>query len=136
VTGPPSANTFVRVVARDSAGNSGADASNYPFTVRPWPTGADGLSVTEFALGPLMPNPARGPARIAFAVAYEARVRLTVHDVSGREVAVLADGVLPAGRHQAVWSGRLTDGPAAAGVYFVRLEVPGRHFVRRAVLAR
>ena len=135
VTGPPSANTFVRVVARDSSGNSGSDASNAAFTIRLRPTAVDGAAIADFALSPIVPNPARGRARIAFAVAHEARVRLSVHDVSGREVALLVDGVRPPGRHEVVWSGRLADRPAAAGVYFVRLEVPGRRFVRRAVLA-
>jgi DNA-binding beta-propeller fold protein YncE len=88
-----------------------------------------------FALAPLSPNPTRGPLRARFALPRESRVRLSVIDLQGRDVAVLVDGMLPAGRHEATWNtnaGR----PVAAGVYFVRLAAGGRAWVRRIVLAR
>lgn len=86
---------------------------------------------TEFALEPL-PNPSRGPLRTAFALPRESRVRLTVIDVQGREVAVLADGSFPAGRHEASWSG----GQASPGIYFVRMVAGGRAWMRRFVQIR
>lgn len=48
-----------------------------------------------------MPEPA---VRLAFALPRESRVRLRVIDLQGREVAVLANGTLPAGRHEASWN--------------------------------
>jgi len=68
-------------------------------------------------------------------VAREARVRLTVIDVLGREVATLVDGTQTPGRHQAIWTGESPRGRARAGLYFVRYETPARAFVRRLVLA-
>lgn len=89
----------------------------------------------EFALSPLSPNPSRGPVQIGYALPREARVRLTVIDLQGREVAVLADGTMPAGRHAAAWND--TPGRAApAGVYFVRLAADGRSWTRRLVRTR
>lgn len=50
-------------------------------------------------------------------------VRLTVHDVTGRQVAELANGTLEPGRHERRWEGRDRSGRALeAGVYFVRVE--------------
>lgn len=92
--------------------------------------------VKEFALSRVAPNPTSGPATINLAVARQARVKLSVLDVQGRVVAVLVDGVLKAGRHQVTWSGEALRGRAAAGVYFVRYEVPGQNFVKRIVLTR
>lgn len=96
------------------------------------PTDA-GLPV-EFALAPVSPNPARGRIRAEFALPRESRVRVTVLDLQGREVAVLADGTFPAGRHEATWNGAATR-RNAAGVYFVRLATDGRAWTRRVALA-
>jgi len=94
-----------------------------------------GGEVVAFALAPVAPNPSRGAARIDHAVAREARERLTVIDVLGREVATLVDGMQTPGRHQAIWTGESPRGRARAGLYFVRYETPARAFVRRLVLA-
>lgn len=76
---------------------------------------AGGAGATLAVAGP---NPIRGSAALAFTLAADARVRLSVHDLLGREVAVLARGALAAGAHAARWgaAGR------PAGVYFARLE--------------
>lgn len=66
--------------------------------------------------------PAAGPKRLAFELelAATAEVRVAVYDVSGRHVATLADGTLPAGRHTLM----VPAGPAeASGVYFARAEI-------------
>ena len=65
------------------------------------------------------PNPSKGRAAIAFTIADREEVRLTVYDLLGREVAVLAEGVHEAGTHQSVFDG--TDLPS--GVYAYRLQV-------------
>jgi hypothetical protein len=51
-------------------------------------------------------------------------------------VTVLKDGVAPAGRYVATWSGRAGTTPAPAGVYFVVYDAGGRRFHRKVVLAR
>jgi hypothetical protein len=95
-----------------------------------------GRAITEFALVSVTPNPTAGLARIEFTLPREARVRLSVVDIQGREVAMLADAPYRAGRYQATWSGKTGRDGAAAGVYFVRYQVPGRSQVRRVVVAR
>lgn len=89
----------------------------------------------DFALAPLSPNPSAGPVRAEFALPREGPVRLSVIDAQGREVAVLVDGTLPAGRHQASWSA-IAGRPIPAGVYFVRLVADGRAWSRRLVRVR
>ncbi len=64
------------------------------------------------------PNPVASETVIEFSVARAARVRLSVFDVAGREVARLVDSWKEPGRYAAPWAaGRL-----ASGVYFYRLE--------------
>ena len=95
-----------------------------------------GQAIAEFALVRLAPNPSIGEMRIDFTVPRPAIVRLSVMDVLGREVAVLADGMHPPGRYQATWSGEDARGRVPVGLYFVRFRTPAGSFVRRAVLTR
>jgi flagellar hook assembly protein FlgD len=56
----------------------------------------------------------------------EARVNLSVYDISGRLVATVVDGVSGPGEHVARWSGLDRAGrPVASGVYFMRLTIDG-----------
>lgn len=99
-------------------------------------TVTSGVLVKEFALAAVSPNPTNGPALIDFALPRQAHVRLSVLDVQGRQVAVLVDGVLGAGRHQATWKSDSRTG-SRAGVFFVRYETPGgKHFVKRVVVTQ
>jgi 1,4-alpha-glucan branching enzyme len=71
------------------------------------------------------PNPSRGTSLLRFTLPQASRVRLSVHDVAGREVAVATEGDLAAGEHSTVWDGLDGSGRAAApGLYFVRLTTP------------
>ena len=88
---------------------------------------------TEFALDPVGSNPGRGPFTLRFALPRDARMRLSVFEIQGREVAVLADGVQPAGRHEVRWTPRAGQGP---GVYFVRMTADGRRWVQRVAVVR
>lgn len=136
VTGPATEEAFFKVVARDSAGNLAADVGDSSFVISVGgSTGVDDRPVADFELAPMQPNPLRGVGRIGFALPSASRVRLSVIDVQGREVAVLADGVFEAGRHQASWDGA-SAGRVGPGLYFVRLSVAGRSLVRRAVVTR
>src|SRR5207247_3605826 len=91
---------------------------------------------TVFALVSIVPNPTRGTALLEFTVARETRVRLSVLDIQGREVAILRDAILPAGRYRTAWDATTSHGPAPAGVYFVRYRAGGRDQVRRLLLTR
>ncbi len=135
VTGPAGTDARIRVVAHDAAANSGEDASDGSFSIT-GTSGVDDLAVTEFALAPVRPNPARGVGHVAFELPRAAHVRLTVNDLQGREVAVLADREFESGRHSLAWSGSGSAGAAPAGMYFIRLRADGHELVRRMVFMR
>jgi hypothetical protein len=63
------------------------------------------------------PNPFAGRTTVSFSLAEATSVRLAVYDVLGREVAVLVDGHVEAGAHQAVFDAR----GLSAGTYVYRL---------------
>jgi len=83
------------------------------------------------------PNPFNPWTTIRFAVPERSRVRLTIHDVSGRLISVLENGVMPAGEHSIPWRGLTDDGrPVASGVYFYRLATESGTESRRMVVAK
>ena len=95
-----------------------------------------------FAFHGVSPSPFRDAARVRFDLPHTSRVRLTVYDVAGREVARLVDAVLEPGQHERLWDGSGRVGGVDPGVYFVRLEaravsVPGGlDAVRKVVRVR
>ena len=90
------------------------------------------------------PNPFNPSTTLRFdvgaAAAPEGRtaaVSIRLYDVSGRVIAVLREGRLPAGRYSVTWDGRGTGGnPVASGLYFAELRLSGKVFVRKLVLLR
>jgi len=113
-----------------------APAAAYRFTV----AGPAGLAATAAApagltLAAPAPNPFNPATRIRFTLPVASPVVLSIVDVSGREIARLVDRTLAAGSHAIEWNGRSgAGGPAASGVYLVRLEAGGRLLTARAVL--
>jgi hypothetical protein len=77
-------------------------------------------------------NPFTGSATFVFSLSTPANVDLTVMDLAGRQVAVLAGGYLPAGSHSRTWNA--ADVPA--GLYMVRLSSGGHVETARIVKIR
>ena len=86
------------------------------------PGGDDVVLPAAFSLGQNFPNPFNPVTHIPFALPERTAVTLTVHDVLGREVARLIDGIpYAAGEHVL----RVDGQRFASGVYFYRLEAGG-----------
>lgn len=71
----------------------------------------------KFAIGSVYPNPFNAELTIVFELPQSADVRLTIHDVTGRQAAVLAAGHYAAGSHRVRWNAA----GFAGGLYFVRV---------------
>jgi hypothetical protein len=102
--------------------------------VIPSAAGVGAGAAAGVTLGPVRPNPSAGAAAVDFTLGHETRVRITVVDLAGREIATLAEGVRPPGGHHAVWNGSVGPGRAPAGMYFIRCEADGTTLVRRFVV--
>jgi hypothetical protein len=117
------------VQATDEFGWTTAESSA-TFSILGQPTGvttgdhAGGDHNEVSGLGPILPNPFNPVTVLHFALARAATVDLAIFDVTGRKVAVLAQGPRPAGRHALRWDGRdLAGRRAASGTYLARLQV-------------
>ncbi len=89
-----------------------------PLSIEP----LDGEIPTSFALEQNYPNPFNPSTTIEFSLDQAQAITLTVYDVLGREVRVLADGVQPAGRYSVSFDGA----GLAAGAYLYILRT-GQH---------
>lgn len=93
------------------------------------------LSSTSFALEQNAPNPASlasGSTGIRFSLPSASVVRLVLYDATGREVAILSEGMRDAGVH----SVRLPLSGLAPGMYFYRLTSAAGSLTRAMVVAR
>lgn len=104
--------------------------------VEPPPTEVAGQAIA-FRLGPVLPHPARGSARIHFALPQSGEVRLELYGVRGDLVRTLVRTSLTAGPQSAVWDGRDDQGRIlSSGIYYCRLEAAGRSSSRPIVWMR
>jgi hypothetical protein len=95
-------------------------------------TGIDRRNLIVFSLAPNYPNPFNPATTITFTVPRAGRVTLAVYAVLGAKVAVLADGVFPAGTHRITWNAA----GFAAGVYLYRIAAEGFTETRRMTLVK
>jgi hypothetical protein len=87
---------------------------------------------TTFQLGRIYPNPFNPRTTIELAVAQAGQIRVTVVNLLGQQVAVLADGRLDAGTHRLSFDGAAL----ATGVYFVRAEQGSRVDTAKVLLVK
>jgi len=78
------------------------------------------------------PNPFNPVTTISYSIPMAGRVRLTVFDVTGREMENLVDGFQPAGTYSVPWDGSAF----ASGIYFYRVTVGDLSFTSRMVLMK
>jgi len=88
-------------------------------------------------LGSPLPNPSAANVDILFAPAVAGHAIVQVFDITGRAVATLLDGDLPAGQYPLRWNGRDDRGTlVAAGVYWVSARSGGASERRSLVRVR
>jgi hypothetical protein len=86
----------------------------------------------RLALSAPHPNPFTGATGFEVALSQGERLRVSVHDVLGREVALLTDAPWPSGRHAFTFDG----GSLPSGIYVVRVQAGQQASARRVTLLR
>ncbi len=90
---------------------------------------------TGFDLAAPRPNPSTPSSVLRYSVPAAMDVRVAVYDVSGRRVALLAEGRHEPGQYTCVWSGTDDAGrKVRPGVYYARLAGGGSSAIRKIVL--
>ena len=83
------------------------------------------------------PNPFNANTQIGYSLPTESHVRLTVYDLTGREVVKLCDDNQGAGNYQINWNGADATGKSvSSGIYFYRLQTDDQTFTQRMTLLK
>lgn len=134
-TGASSGSPDQRLGIAGRAGVSLRSASAPRFELLVLPLGAvaseTDTAPLSFALDAPYPNPVAGDLQVSYTLPEASPVQLTVYDVLGREVAVLASAARTAGTWQAVWP----TAAVAPGVYVLRLETEQGVRTRKVTVA-
>jgi hypothetical protein len=95
-------------------------------------TGPGGSFPVAFSLEQNYPNPFNPSTSINYNLARDGRVRLTVYNLLGQQVATLVDEVRSAGSHTLNWNAA----SMPSGIYIYRLEADAQVFSRRMTLMK
>jgi hypothetical protein len=125
---------YYKVSAIDIHGNESGFALLRPDDV----TGNDTPKALEASyLSQNFPNPFNPATRIAFGLVAPGHVSLRIYDASGRLVRALVNEERQAGRFEATWDGRDSNGRmVASGIYFYRLNAGNFEKTRKMILLK
>ena len=87
---------------------------------------------TNYALHPPFPNPFNPETTITFGLPEAGNVRVTVFDILGREVMIIADEYYPAGYHSLRWNAS----NQSTGIYFIKFSASKNQQVRKVLLLK
>ena len=91
----------------------------------------------SFAFGQNFPNPFNPTTKITYRLNKPAQVRLSVYDITGREVNRLVDRYQSVGDYNISWNSNDDNGQKmASGMYFARLNVDNENVSRKMVMTK
>ncbi|MBK9405434.1 MAG: S8 family serine peptidase [Ignavibacteria bacterium] len=105
--------------------------AKFSFRVYPYSYNANPVSVNIITLNNY-PNPFNPETMISYYLDKGGRITLKVYDISGKELAVLADGIEPEGAHEIRFNG----GNLSSGVYFYKLITENKTLVKQMILLK
>lgn len=86
----------------------------------------------DFSVSAAYPNPFNPEASVKIELAHSSRVRVTMHDVLGRQVELIADRQVPAGNHTV----RVNGQSLASGSYWLNVSVDNMSNTQRIILLK
>ena len=88
--------------------------------------------VTNFKIADVYPNPFNPVTQIEYNVDQAGKLRLSVYNILGQEVAVLYNGQQVEGTYNATWDASMF----ASGVYYIRMAMNGQMETTKAMLIK
>ncbi|HOJ36921.1 MAG TPA: alpha-amylase family glycosyl hydrolase [Ignavibacteriales bacterium] len=90
------------------------------------------IKVTDFKLEQNYPNPFNPTTRISFSLPFSTNVKLTVYDVTGREIKTLLEGYKNSGTYTVDFDAS----DLTSGVYFYKLITPNYNATKKMILVK
>jgi hypothetical protein len=114
----------------------GGETEDYPVTIAELVGSDDGRIPERLGLA-VAPNPSWASVVVRLALPRACDVAVGVFDITGRRLASLADGAMPAGEHALPWNFRASDGAEVPpGFYVIKLRAGDRVVSRSVVRVR
>jgi hypothetical protein len=93
---------------------------------------SDRVIPEEISFGSVYPNPFNPVTMISFAVPSEMEVHVAIHDMLGRVVAELTDGIYRQGNYELQWNAS----QQSSGIYFVKMVAGGQTNIQKLMLVK
>jgi hypothetical protein len=95
---------------------------------------SDSYQPNGFTLKPNYPNPFNNSTNIHFYLPQADQIQITVHDILGREIALLTDSFYQPGTHTLAWNAQ----ELSSGIYFIKIHARGENIfqIQKAVLIK
>lgn len=93
---------------------------------------ANNNTALGYSLAQNYPNPFNPTTSIRFVIPEETHVKLTIYDVTGKEIAVLIDGLKKPGEYESVFNAK----NLSSGIYFYVLEAGSYKFSKKMALIK
>ncbi len=124
------------MVAGPNADSLGVITDGIQWANRPT-IASNGGGSNAFALCQNFPNPFNPSTKIAYRLNKDAQVRLSVYDVTGREVNRLIDQYQAVGDYNVEWnSSRSSSQKLSSGIYFAHLTVDNESASKKMILTK
>jgi hypothetical protein len=86
----------------------------------------------EISFGSAYPNPFNPVTMVSMSIPAEMEVHVAIHDMLGREIVELANGVYSTGNYELQWDA----GNQASGIYFVKMIAGGQAHIQKLMLVK
>lgn len=94
-------------------------------------------SLSDFRLSQNYPNPFNPSTKIKYQVPIASHISITIYDILGKEVAIVANERKDAGLYEAIWSGLdKNQAKVSSGVYIVRIKAKNFVDTKKMLLIR
>ncbi|NOY73061.1 MAG: S8 family serine peptidase [Gammaproteobacteria bacterium] len=92
---------------------------------------------SDFSMSQNYPNPFNPSTSIRFTLPKAGKVKMTIFDIRGREIATLVDMEMAVGTHIVAWDGKNASGiNVSSGIYFYRIKFNNQILTGKMILVR
>lgn len=122
----------------DVSGHHGSTSTSDMWLVKLAPF-STGINQNEWSSGSMsvFPNPASNSAAISFDLTNASNVSISIVDVLGREIEIINNEMLSAGKHQHIWNfNTAADQAVPDGIYFVSVKAGESSTVAKLIITR
>lgn len=128
-------------IGTNNQSNTSGDAWNHALSKRIIIRSTVGIepsiSPAEYKISENYPNPFNPTTNIDISLAKQTDVNITIYDITGGEIYILANRTMNAGDHTFTWNAITNSGAdAISGIYFMKINIGGNTTTKKMMLVK